>query len=255
MNMHDNDMDKLFRSKLEDFEVEPSASVWANISNQLGGQPKRKSYVPLLRVAASVAVLVTAGMIFLTNKKDDDIVKPGIKVALNPKIQTPAIVQPATTSVRSIAPLVNAQAVASVKPKQIVRVANNPVTNTDQTGTQNTQTAIDQTKPEIVIDTQPANIMATASTTKAVVPDITLKADDTAPASKAVLAANDPSTMDNPTSAPIKKRKVRGLGGLINAVVGAVDKREDKIIEFTDTDEGDTVTGINLGLFKVKKQK
>jgi hypothetical protein len=55
--------------------------------------------------------------------------------------------------------------------------------------------------------------------------------------------------------APVKKR-ASGLGGLINTIVAAVDKREDKLIEFTDAnnDEGSRVTALNLGIFKIKKQ-
>jgi hypothetical protein len=72
----------------------------------------------------------------------------------------------------------------------------------------------------------------------------------------------------NAVSAPIEKfidpvfenmsskKPARGLGGLINKIVAAVDKREDKLIEFTDADndEGARVTGVNLGFIKIKKQ-
>jgi hypothetical protein len=46
------------------------------------------------------------------------------------------------------------------------------------------------------------------------------------------------------------------LGGIINTIVAAVDKRDDKLIEFTDNDDddGSRVTAVNLGIFKIKKQ-
>ena len=50
----------------------------------------------------------------------------------------------------------------------------------------------------------------------------------------------------------------RSFGGLINAVVGKIDKRKDKVIEFNDDDDDDdgaTVTGVNLGIIKIKKEK
>ena len=52
-----------------------------------------------------------------------------------------------------------------------------------------------------------------------------------------------------------KNRKVRGVGGLVNFVISQVDKREDKLIEFTESDEGTEVSGINLGLLKIKSKK
>jgi hypothetical protein len=56
-------------------------------------------------------------------------------------------------------------------------------------------------------------------------------------------------------AAPVKKRRIRSLGDLINVVVSKVDKRKDKIIEFSNTDDDEaTITGVNLGIIKIKKQ-
>ena len=52
-----------------------------------------------------------------------------------------------------------------------------------------------------------------------------------------------------------KKHKIHSLGDLFNVMIASVDKRKDKFIEFTDTDEGDNITGINLGIVKVKKEQ
>jgi hypothetical protein len=52
-----------------------------------------------------------------------------------------------------------------------------------------------------------------------------------------------------------RNRKVKGVGGLVNFVIAQVDKREDKLIEFTESDEGTEVSGINLGLLKIKSKK
>jgi len=59
----------------------------------------------------------------------------------------------------------------------------------------------------------------------------------------------------SPKASTIKRSRIRGLGGLINAAVAIIDRRDDKVIEFTNTDEGDTVTGINLGIIKIKKNQ
>ena len=59
-----------------------------------------------------------------------------------------------------------------------------------------------------------------------------------------------------PDKAAGKKRGISGLGGLINAIVAKVDKREDKLVEFTESnDDGALLSGVNLGLLRMKKQQ
>ncbi|RYE28502.1 MAG: hypothetical protein EOP42_16695 [Sphingobacteriaceae bacterium] len=55
----------------------------------------------------------------------------------------------------------------------------------------------------------------------------------------------------------VKHKHIRSFGDVVNLVMAKVDKREDKLIQFTDTDDGDesTVTGINLGIINIKKEK
>ena len=67
MNMQDKEFDDLFRSKLDNFELEPSAQVWQNIDNELSGR-KRRSIFPILSIAASVLILLTAGILFIPKK-------------------------------------------------------------------------------------------------------------------------------------------------------------------------------------------
>jgi hypothetical protein len=51
-------------------------------------------------------------------------------------------------------------------------------------------------------------------------------------------------------------KKLRSLGDIINIAVAKVDKRKDKFIEFSDTDDnGSTITAVNLGIIKIKKRE
>ena len=60
----------------------------------------------------------------------------------------------------------------------------------------------------------------------------------------------------NPDESEVRgQRKIRSIGSLVNFVIAKVDKREDKLIEFKDSDEGSEVSGINLGLVKIKGKK
>jgi hypothetical protein len=51
---------------------------------------------------------------------------------------------------------------------------------------------------------------------------------------------------------PKRQRRIKSVGSLVNFVVSKVDKRNEKIIEFEDGDEGTKVSSLNLGLLKFK---
>ena len=71
-----------------------------------------------------------------------------------------------------------------------------------------------------------------------------------------VKAVPNPASNRTADKLPGKKRSISGLGGLINAIVAKVDKREDKIVEFTESnDDGALLSSVNLGLVKIKKQQ
>ena len=74
---------------------------------------------------------------------------------------------------------------------------------------------------------------------------------------KPVLAAAQLPVADEPVAETVKpKHKIKTFGDLVNVVVRKIDKRKDKLIEFTDVDDDEsTITGINLGVLKIKKEK
>ena len=59
MNMQDKEFDDLFRSKLDDFEMEPTAQVWINIDAEMDGKKRKRSVFFSLRIAASVILLLS----------------------------------------------------------------------------------------------------------------------------------------------------------------------------------------------------
>jgi hypothetical protein len=269
MDMQNNEMDKLFRSKLEGLEIEPSARVWENISDKLGAPVKRRNLIPFLRVAASVVLLISAGLLLLPKKQISvtatkhglahaSVVKPAGKVKAERTNQKPGVSPFA--QVNTLAQVVKPgikkpkQAATALFPsQQVTQIATVTIGAKPLIGPVE-QSPLTNDKPLIANNTnrKPVNT--------AVVPDaatpIAIKQTDVPPVaankqSDVLAAVNTPDNDLKPT--PPKKRKIHGLGSLLNAVVGVVDKRQDKIIEFADTDEGDTVTGINLGLIKVKK--
>jgi hypothetical protein len=265
MEMQDNEFDKLFRSKLDDFEMEPSAKVWPGITWELGDGKRRKSLIPLLGIAASIIVLVTAGILFIPAKThviskhpvNHEIAKTNQKV--NPVIITKG-------DVKHDVQKLNTE--KNGAPKPVNRMAKlSPVKAGQVTPFENTVQVIKKEQP---IKKEEQNTLASVPQkpdVKEVVPgnETTLSIkqapveETTGFTAKPILASNPLPVVDKQSATtPVKpKHRIRSLGDLINVVVAKVDKRKDKIIEFTATDDGDesTLTGVNLGIIKIKKDQ
>jgi hypothetical protein len=269
MDMHDKDIDQLFRSKLEHLEAEPSANSWQNIARELDGPAAKRSIAPYLRIAATIIVILTAGTwLMLRGPKTDDQAVDSIKVAARNKPQPNPLEDikkesdeqqtqsnnavAAVTQTTAITQSVN-QMAAVHHQKQTVSAqpAAQPVVKDEAVVTAAVQT------PQLAVATMPSQ----TEPTHAVVPDVILAAQ---PVIKDELAfkttANLPVTASLASTATAKTKPKRhgihSLGDVVNLVVAKVDKREDKLIEFTDTDDDEAIiTGVNLGLFRVKKDK
>src|ERR1700755_697527 len=96
MNMQDKEFDDLFRSRLDDLEVEPSAQVWAGIDATLDGK-KRRSIIPMLSIAASIVVLIVAAILFIPKS---ETIKPG-KKPVKGYVETNHVIQPITKPIAS----------------------------------------------------------------------------------------------------------------------------------------------------------
>jgi hypothetical protein len=71
----------------------------------------------------------------------------------------------------------------------------------------------------------------------------------------ATLITTVPDKVKPADTARAKKHRVHTFGDMLNVVIAAVDKRKDKVIEFSNTDgDESSITGINLGIIKIKKE-
>jgi hypothetical protein len=264
MEMQDNEFDDLFRSKLEGFEAAPSAHVWAGIDAELNSKKRKKILMPFLSVAASIIVLVCAGLFFIPQKQpvsNYHSVKKAAPKTMQPVIAVAPVKNDSNatalrhkqvsghhttlTSGGSIARLIPAKAVNSI-----------PVKNTPEITEQNTQDKKDDQLAIVSTPQKPKDF------DKAVVPDdstpLSVKQTADIPAtftSKPVVLTAQVPVINSQDIASVKaKHKIHNLGGLLNAVVAKVDKRDDKIIVFGEGDDDDSnVTGVNLGIIKIKK--
>ncbi|RYD89545.1 MAG: hypothetical protein EOP54_25425 [Sphingobacteriales bacterium] len=258
MNMQDKELDALFHAKLDDLEVEPSANLWAGIAAELDAD-KKKTIMPYLSIAATILVLVTAGILFIPKAEDATQQPVEIKItkqqpakALQPVAQTikQPIIVPATGSTSAV------QKIATVS---VSKPAYKEITKKEQEQiiAKKIEAPVNEQQPVL------AAITRNNGNLKPVVPDTdielsakTISAESEPFKTKPVVmaSANLPQT-DMQEVQPVKKKKINSFGGLLNALVSKIDKRKDKLIEFDDANGENNITGINLGILKLKKEE
>jgi hypothetical protein len=251
MDMQDKEFDKLFSNKLNDYEIEPSKAVWQGVNQELGGK-KRRTMVPFLSIAASIIVLVAASIIFITyTGKTIKPVKP--QLANN----HPAKVAPAVTKASPIVEAPKATLMATstvVKSQQVIKSKIQVNAASKQQAPVQQQIAVQSQQQPVLamvpvsknnVTVQPAAIDTTAK-----IAAVPVKIDK--PATLVAIVPDKVKLVDTPR---IKKHRVHTFGDMLNVVIAAVDKRKDKVIEFSNTDgDESSITGINLGIIKIKKE-
>ncbi|MDB5025914.1 MAG: hypothetical protein JWP78_3669 [Mucilaginibacter sp.] len=262
MNMRDDEFDDRLRQKLENFEAEPSAQVWQNIDVELDGKARKKRIFTILSVAASVIILIAAGILFIPGK---EIVKPGrhgkndaALTRVKPSARKPENNAPVNVRRLKDIPVARAQAAATYiagihQPgKKIAIPAAQSITDTPGPTAQS-----EPVKPE----QQPVLAAVSQKADKIAVPVVEMPAEvkrtqiNETPAFQLqpVLASEQtPAVKQN--KPVVKRHGIRNFGDLVNLVVAKVDKRRDKVIEFTDTDDDQTtITGVHIGAIRIKK--
>jgi hypothetical protein len=255
----DKELDKLFQQRFEDLQVEPSNQVWEKISNSLDNKkPDRKSFSIFWTAAASVIVVLSAGLWFT---------KPDQK---NPLQESPAILNNNSLGLTQLPIIEDVKQPALAEVKQvsiasaIVEFSVDESLKMDPKLVNQPLLVLTESKPQ---EEQATLIMASNTTAKSIssqskqpiaVPP-RYSSDQSTPALSQPDMINSISKQassffeDDRSSA--RNKKVRGIGGLVNFVIAQVDKREDKLIEFTESDEGTEISGINLGILSIKSRK
>jgi hypothetical protein len=261
MAMQDKEFDEVFRSKLDAFEAEPTSQVWDGIVEGLNGKRRYHALLPYLSIAASIIVLIAAGILLIPQKtsvisKHPDITsvaKTTQPVSIAPTVKADTlkerhqdVITPTTSATNraarikavKIAPIIQGKNINPVVvPESPLKPAEQPVL------------AVVQQKKEVITPAVP-DINTSLINNPAVDETQVFK-------TKPALIASTMPPMDKQDFTPVKaKRKAHGIGGLLNAVIAAVDKRKDKFIEFTDSDDNETnVMSINLKALKSKNER
>jgi hypothetical protein len=255
MDMQDKEFDKVFNSKFANFEVEPSPIAWEGIASELDGKKKKHSLMPYLSIAASLLVLFTLAIVFLPHQgKTAKKQLENNRIALNNNQPGTAINQPVVTDTKTSP--TNAKRVAEITDNKTqvnsssVINKSAPVTSAIDTF-QKLEVLKNNTQPQItVVNEHKPEIIQPLSPNK----DFELMSKAIKPIKMEMMGMTSGTKPD----APVAKRPgIHNPGGLINAILAKVDKRDDKLIQFTDNDDDDaqtSVTGVNLGLIKIIKE-
>lgn len=262
MDMQDKELDRLFQQKLDDLEIQPSAGVWQGISSELNTDKRKRTLLPLLSAAAGIIVLITAGILFIPKQpvknsdqhhsteiaKTHETVKPPVAVKIEPVVP-PAPAQNKVPANPVIAPVNNIAHVNKTKPNLTPSVQQ-PVVIAQPPAAVHADEPLLANAPAVDYHVVKTDALDTATR---ISPKSTIINSEKA---QPVLIAQTPAQSAPATARPVKKHRIRSLGDVFNVVIAAVDKRKDKVIEFSNTDEDDaTITGLNLGFIKVKKEK
>lgn len=252
MDMQDKEIDQLFRSEFDDFEVEPSVAVWGNVRSQLDKKWALKTY---LSIAASLLVLLSGGLYFISQTKNNTKAPVQVAVVKNDK-PVKANITPRVTSPK----IVQAQV-------EKVIALNTTTTSRKQKIKRVTQQKNALPVAPVLLPEEPEQQLAQAShkstqSIKFTVPDKStpilekIDAPEDMPFKTNTLAAQSVTVPKTMAAANAKKHRIRSLGDLINVVVSKVDKRKDKLIEFSSTKDEDEsiISGLNLGFIKIKKE-
>ncbi len=233
--MQDKELDQLFKTHLEDAEIQPSAGLWANIEAEL--EPKHKRVLPFYWMAAAIAIVVAAIGLMMPKAETIRLQAPAQLVennsVLSPVVKQSkdAIADPSTLEMEEkstplvIAPRLSAEDIKkSLTVMQPVSVSKHPVDR-----------IIDKTEPvEAPLKEQIREEVMIANAD--VVPNNTV---------------NVITEIEQP-----ERKGIRNVGDLVNYVVDKVDKRDNKVVKFnTDDDDNSSLIAINIGFIKLNSKR
>lgn len=250
----DKELDRLFRQRFDELGVEPADTVWGKISDQLGNQKNdKKSFSLFWMAAAGIIVVLSAGLwLFrpveviklqgVAQVKEENIPAPAISEPLEEVLSKPlnkdglneiAAVPEIEASEKKVAEPVTQVKVQEIVKPQIEKDAIVIAANKDKVP------VIQESKQKLVISQ----------------PDSFDKVADEVVYAKSITKSDLTENIQAEDGLTTSHRKIKSIGSLVNFVIAKVDRREDKIIEFKDGDEGSELAGLNLGLVKYRSRK
>ncbi len=81
-----NDLDRLFRENLDQYEVTPKASSWEQVHGQI--TPKKSYWILPRAIAATIALLVTVGWILWSGDNQNGEISSEVAIISHPVMET-----------------------------------------------------------------------------------------------------------------------------------------------------------------------
>jgi len=248
----DKELDKLFQQRFEEAQFPPSEDLWSKIAEKMDQKKTVKTFPAFWMAAASVIVVISAGLWFY---------RPVEVIRLQGNQN-----QLAKNSVSDIGVVAESQVLESIEdvngfyPK-VDRVAYRITLRSKEIEPvigDVSRTKLEQSNERVALnDTPQRNIQEISQSQKEVkVPPGYAGDQSKLDVTQQDMIARTEITEDNIVAEQERgsPKKIRSIGSLVNFVISKVDHREDKIIEFKDGEEGSKVSGINLGVVKLKSR-
>ena len=246
--IQDKDLDKLFKDRLENLEVQPSAGSWKKTTDTLDKPLKKRKAYPFWIAAASVVLLATAALLIYKpvevirlqgkantqissnvgdqlKNEPQDLNENNIGVKVSGLIDKEPSSLKANRLSRKLKTRYVREIPSVVKPEK--RTSKDLITNDILIAKNNEKVPVKRTEDKVL--------------TKIYEPVYSAQIEE--------------RDLEMVSAEEISRPRIKSVGGLVNFVISRVDKREDKIIEFKDGEEGSEISGINIGLLKFKNRK
>jgi hypothetical protein len=248
--MSDKELDLVFKSKFTDYEVEPSVSSWSKIEEQLSVKPMHRRKLPFLWMAAASVVVVFGLGLLLWNKPQEQIMLKG-----KPALEDGDVVIAQNNTASSKDKAITTPKQTEVKVEVFEREKSEVTPKIDEKRSAQEENYLAFTEAEKPEAQQEKEIIATRTepVKRITVTELMLLEEENAAKTNKIKSTmfSSLSSKDEDKNQP---ERIRSVGDLVNFVIAKVDKRENKVLKISKTEESDIeITGINLGLFKYKK--
>jgi hypothetical protein len=246
--MSDKELDLLFKSKFTDYELEPSVSSWSKIEEQLSVKPMQRRKVPFLWMAAASVVVVLGLGLLLWNKPQEQIMLKG-----KPAVEEGDMVIAQNNTVNMSDEVITNIQPAEAKVEPVSRVAQEVTPNTIEESNSKEENYLASIPTENPEAKQEFAVTRTDPVKRITVTELMLLEEENEVKTSKIKSTMFSSLIskDEDNNQP---KRIRSVGDLVNFVIAKVDKRENKVLKISKTDESDMeITGINLGLFKYRK--
>ncbi|WP_207429729.1 hypothetical protein [Pedobacter sp. SYSU D00535] len=244
----DKEFDKVFKDRFDSFELDPPPAAWTGIVQELDRVKSKKPFPYVWVAAASLAAVLTALWFAPPNEGMRLHGKTEVQqVPVEANREIPAeVTEPETTQM--MAAITPVEEIAAPVPAQIkskIRVSIEP----EGAKVEREESSIALVAAETEGERAPELTEATALPEER--PATFTQARPSRKETLTMLAAAEEAELEESRA----RRKIKSVGDIVNFVVGKVDKRKDKIIEFANEEEGNVVSGINLGLLQFKSKE